>query len=824
MITLKFGGTSMGSAKWILNSADIIIGRAEKDRTSVIVSAVGGISNLLQESITKCITQDKSEHYAKQVKKVHEDICNDIQNELPAFNAKEVIDSITPIFEEYASLLRALVFIGECPISVHCRIMGMGELLVSPIMLAVLKAQKQQVALVDSRNVIFTNGLQYEGDPDIEKTVKKLSPYANREIEGNAQILLFPGFICTWKKDQPGLLGRNGSDFSAALIAKGLNSSRMEFWTDVDGIFTADPRIVKDAILVDNMTYEEAMELSFFGSKVLHPKTLTPLMSNGIETWSLNSHNPQARGTRIGTGPFESTGSVRGITSLKDVALMTVSGSGLKDKFGSAARIFQAVSRADVSMLLITQSSSEYSVSFCVKQVYAKKVTKELNTEFEYEIRAGDINPIEIVDDCAIISIVGDSMIEKRGVAGTFFDSLASVDVNILAIAQGSNERSISAVVEGSKGDIAVRIAHRFFFNTAQSIEVFIFGAGTIGGCLIDQIRDRQAKLAEQQIDIKVMAIGTIDGMIMNENGLDLANWQEELAQSEKKEASLDDILAFVEKTKPLNPVFVDCTAIASLPERYLDIFKAGMHIATPNKKANSMSMEYYNELRKTANAMHKRFLYETNVGAGLPVIDTLQNLIKSGDKLVAFSGIMSGSLSNIFGRLDEGLSFSEAVKEAKELRFTEPDPRDDLGGMDVARKVLIIAREAGMEVEIDDIVMERIYPADFDDSGSIDDFMNRLPQLDEYFAEKMASLKAQGKVMRMAGSIENGVCKVGVLEVDSSHPLYTIRGGENALVFTTERYAPIPLTIRGYGAGAGVTAAGVFGDILRSVSWNPQM
>ncbi len=824
MITLKFGGTSMGSAKWIINSADIIMGRAEKDRTSVIVSAVGGISNLLQESITKCITNDKSQYYAAQVKKIHEDICNDIEKEIPGFDAKKVLETIQPIFDEYTSLLKALVFIGECPVSVHCRIMGMGELLISPIMLAVLEAKKQKAALVDSRKVIFTNGLQYEGDPDIEKTVKKLAPYANGEIAGESQILLFPGFICTWKKDQPGLLGRNGSDFSAALIAKGLNSSRMEFWTDVDGIFTADPRIVKDAILVDNMSYEEAMELSFFGSKILHPKTLTPLMSNGIETWSLNSHNPDARGTRIGKGPFESTGPVRGITSLKDVALMTVSGSGLKDKFGSAARIFQAVSRAGVSMLLITQSSSEYSVSFCVKNVYAKKVTKELTSEFEYEIRAGDINPIGVLEDCAIVSIVGDSMIEKRGVAGTFFDSLASVDVNILAIAQGSNERSISAVVEGKSGDIAVRVAHRFFFNTAQSIEVFVFGAGTIGGCLIDQIRDRQAKLAEQQIDINVMAIGTIDGMIMNENGLDLTNWRDDLANSEVTEASLDDILAFVEKTKPLNPVFVDCTAAASLPERYLDVFKAGMHIATPNKKANSMSMEYYHELRNTANAMHKRFLYETNVGAGLPVIDTLQNLIKSGDKLVSFSGIMSGSLSNIFGRLDEGLSFSEAVKEAKELRFTEPDPRDDLGGMDVARKVLIIAREAGLNVEIDDIVMERIYPADFDDTGSIDEYMNNLSKLDDYFADKIAKLKKEGKVLRMAGSIQDGKCKVGVLEVDAENPLYTIRGGENALVFTTERYAPIPLTIRGYGAGAGVTAAGVFGDILRTVSWNPEV
>ncbi len=819
MVTLKFGGTSMGSAKWIINSADIIIGRAKKDRTSVIVSAVAGVSNLLQESITRCCIEDVALDFCKQVKKIHADICKDIQKEYSSFNSKAVLDTLSPIFTEYEKLLKAIVSFGECPTSIHCRIMGMGELLSAPIIVALLQAQKQKVALVDSRDVIFTNGSQKEGDPDNKKTMQALEPYANGKIEGKAKILIFPGFICTYKENQPGLLGRNGSDFSAALVAKGLHSKKMEFWTDVDGIFTADPRIVKDAILVDNMSYEEAMELSFFGSKILHPKTLTPLMTGGIETWSLNSHNVEARGTRIGKGPYASTGPVRGITCLKNVALVSVSGSGLKDKFGSAARIFQAVSRAGVSMLLITQSSSEYSISFCVKHAHANKVSKELNAEFEYEIRAGDINKIEVVDDCAIVSIVGDSMREKRGVAGTFFDALASCDVNILAIAQGSSERSISAVVQGSHGDIAVQIAHRFFFNTAQTIEVFLFGAGSIGGCLVDQIKDRQKNLAKHNIDIKVMAIAKSKYMVLDEQGVNLKNWRDTLASSKTK-TSVDEIITFVEKTKPLNPVFVDCSASEELSERYLDIIKANMHIATPNKKANSMSMDFYKELRTTANTHHKRFLYETNVGAGLPVIDTLQNLIKSGDSLVAFSGIMSGSLSYIFGRLDEGASFSEAVIEAKNKCFTEPDPRDDLGGMDVARKALIVAREAGMKLEIKDVVIERVFPKDFDDTGSIDTFMKNIPKLDAFFAEKIERLKKEGKVLRMAASIEKGICKVGVLEVDSSNPLYTIRGGENALVFLTERYAPIPLTIRGYGAGAEVTAAGVFGDVLRTVSW----
>ena len=471
-------------------------------------------------------------------------------------------------------------------------------------------------------------------------------------------------------------------------------------------------------------------------------------------------------------------------------------------------------------MLLITQSSSEYTISFCVKEDSADLIKETLTAEFDLEIREKIINPIDVHKDCAIVSIVGDRMKQRRGVASTFFDALASRDINILAIAQGASERSISAVINKEDGDTAVRIAHSFFFNTAQTIQVFAFGVGTIGGALIDQIRDQQKMLAEQKINIQVMALANINGMLLDANGLDLTNWRADIEKSPLK-SDLDEILKFVKETKPLNPIFVDCTASYDLPERYLDILNAGMHIATPNKRANSMSMDFYKKLRKTANSVNRRFLYETNVGAGLPIIDTLQNLFKSGDKLVGFNGIMSGSLSYIFGRLDEGATFSQAVLEAKEKRFTEPDPRDDLNGLDVARKALIIAREAGMSLELSDIKMNKIFPESFNDKGTTEEFLARLPEIDGYFAEKIASLKKEGKVLRMGASIENGSVSVGMLEVGADDPLYGVRGGENAFVFKTMRYTPIPLTVRGYGAGAGVTAAGVFGDVLRIVSWN---
>ncbi|MCR5218907.1 bifunctional aspartate kinase/homoserine dehydrogenase I [Treponema sp.] len=826
MLTLKFGGTSMGSARRILDSTDIMIGRAETDRISVVVSAVAGVSNKLQAAIDGCVAGGVAASYVSELRSIHQDICAEIKSTLSAFDSQPVLAKIEEHLVELDKLLTGISSFGECPSGVHCRIMGMGELMCAPIVEAVLLAKKQSVILLDSRKFIYTTGDQKEGDPDYSHCADAFADYRDGSAP-MAQILLFPGFICSWisgtgAKPVMGLLGRNGSDFSAAIVGSCLGSSKVEFWTDVDGIYTADPRIIKDAVLVKDMSYEEAMELSFFGSKVLHPKTLAPLAAKNIEAWSLNSHNPASRGTRIARGPFvdEKSGPVRGISCLKDCAMISVTGAGMKGRKGMASRIFSVVGNAGISVLLITQSSSEYTVSFCVRKAYAQKVQDILKAEFALEISTKLLNPIEVYDDLAIVSIIGDAMKQKRGVAGTFFDSLASRDINIKAIAQGSSERSISAVIKAEDGDMAVRVVHQFFFNTVQSIQVYAFGAGTIGGTMLDQINEQHDILLEQGIDVRVMAIANIDGMIFNADGIELNGWRDKV-KADGKKTNLDEILEFVKETKPLNPIFVDCTASYDLPERYIDILKTGMNIATPNKRANSMSMDFYHKLRETANEMHVRFLYETNVGAGLPIIDTLQNLFKSGDKLTGFNGIMSGSLSYIFGKLDEGKKFSEAVLEAKELRYTEPDPRDDLKGTDVARKALIIARESGMEIELEDIEMRSIFPEGFSLEGTTEEFLKKLPELDSYFADKMAALKKENKVLRMGASIKDGKVSVGMLEVGPEDPLYGVRGGENAFVFHTARYTPIPLTVRGYGAGAGVTAAGVFGDILRTVSWN---
>ncbi len=831
MLTLKFGGTSMGNARRILDSTDIVIEQQQKERVSVIVSAVAGVSNKLQESIDGSIRGENPERFVKDLRSVHLEICRELQSKLPGFDSDAVMKSLEDKFVELQNLLTAVVAFGECTDTAHCRIMGMGELLCVPIVEAVLLAKKQSVIVLNSRKFIMATGNQKEASADYAKTAELLRPYCDGEYKSQTRILLMPGFVCSWIPGEgaepiPGLLGRNGSDFSAAIVGACMGAKKVQFWTDVDGIYTADPRIVKDAILVDDMTYEEAMELAFFGSKVLHPKTLAPLAAKGIEAWSLNSLNKSARGTRIGKGPFESSKEgvnfVRGISCLKKTSIISVSGSGMRDRTGIAGRIFDAVSRAGISVLLITQSSSEYTISFCVRDESAGRAKEAIANEFDLEIQDGVINPVEIYSNCAIVSIVGDGMKKQLGVASRFFDSLANAGVSILAIAQGSSERSISAVIDGEMGDIAVRMAHNFFFHTAQSIQVFAFGAGNIGGTLLDQIGEQQESLLSQGIDIKVMAISTVDGLMIDENGIDLKTWRETTKKMPLK-TSVDEILKFVREKKPLNPVFVDCTASYDLPERYLDILEAGMSIATPNKRANSMTMDFYKKLRTVANKKRRRFLYETNVGAGLPIIDTLQNLFRSGDKLTRFTGIMSGSLSYIFGRLDEGVPFSQAVIEAKEKRYTEPDPRDDLNGMDVARKGLIIAREAGYDIELTDVEVLKVFPDDFDTSGSTEEFLKRLPQVDDYFKKKIEGLKKQNKVLRMGATVQDGKCTVGMFEVGPEDPLYAVKGGENAFVFHTARYQPIPLTVRGYGAGAGVTAAGVFGDILRTVSFNTE-
>ncbi|HEY0768404.1 MAG TPA: bifunctional aspartate kinase/homoserine dehydrogenase I [Steroidobacteraceae bacterium] len=812
----KFGGSSVADADCFRKVA-AILESVPAARLAVVLSACRGVTDALLRLVALAERQDEGfRGELAQLRARHAAIAEEV---LTPAAAQLYLAGFDRDCHDLLGILHSVKLTRAAARNVSDLIAGYGEIWSTRLFQSFFEERARRpgaVRWLDARRVVVAEwgplgpGIQWV---ESRANLKALVP---ADFSGT---LVITGFVASDLRGVQTTLGRNGSDFSASIFAALLGASEIHIWTDVDGVLSADPRRVPDATVIDSLSYSEAMELAYFGAKVIHPQTMAPAVKDGIPIWIRNTFAPDKVGTLICARPSSAL-PVKGITSIERVALINLEGTGMIGVPGTAHRLFGALREEGISVILISQGSSEHSICCAIPQEQAERAATVVRRAFERELQEGHIQSVDVDPDLAILAVVGDGMAGTPGIAGKVFAALGTSGVSVRAIAQGASERNISAVVEGRSATRALRAVHAGFYLSPHTISIGVIGPGTVGAVLLEQLASQSERLREQcKLDLRVRGVLGSQRMLLADPGVELGNWRARYQQS----GTAADVTRFVEHVRVdylPHTVLLDCTASAAIAGCYADWLAAGIHIVTPNKKANSADLAYYHRLHQARRAGAAHYLYEATVGAGLPVVHTLRDLRETGDEITSIEGIFSGTLAYLFNVYDGRVSFSEIVHEARQRGFTEPDPRDDLSGMDVARKLIILGREMGLKLELQDVKVESLVPAELT-SGSIEEFMAQLPRYDGAFGQRLQAARSRAKVLRYTGTLTAaGEATVGLRELDARHAFANIALTDNVVRFATRRYCDNPLIVQGPGAGPEVTAGGVFADLLRLAAY----
>lgn len=806
MKVLKFGGTSVGTVKSLTHVKRIV--ESEEEPVIVVVSALGGITDMLIATARMASKGDTSylQNYAKIIER-HNDVINGM---VPKDKLLDVHSVVDPLLEELGNIYRGVALIKDLSSRSLDIIVSYGERLSSAIISRIIDSAQY----FDSRNFIKTVRQFNKHVVDFPTTESLVRSVLDRF---SGKVAVVPGFISSDKENGDITnLGRGGSDYTASIIAASLNARLLEIWTDVDGFMTADPRVISNAYVIDQLSFVEAMELCNFGAKVVYPPTIYPVFHKNIPIIIKNTFNSAAPGTKISNDVVhEDSRAIKGISSISDTSLVTVSGLGMVGVIGINSRIFQCLAQNGISVFLVSQASSEHNTTFALKSDDADLAVAVLNKEFEKEIEIGEITSITAEKNLATVAVVGENMKHTPGIAGKLFNSLGRSGISVIACAQGASETNISFVVNGDNLRKTLNVIHdSFFLSEYQVLNLFIVGVGHVGKRLIEQIRHQQSNLKDNKaLELNVVGIANSHHCIFDRNGIDIEHYADILGKSEMV-ASPTTICDEIIKMNIFNPVFVDCTATKDIAAMYDRLLSHNVNVVAANKLAASSKYDNYKKLKQIARKRDVKFLFETNVGAGLPIINTINSLINSGDKILKIEAVLSGTLNYIFNVLSEKVPLSKAVMMAKEAGYSEPDPREDLSGKDVVRKLVILSREAGYRIETEDVKKNLFVPESLM-QGTTEDFFKNITSIDDEFEKKRAATAQSGRALRFVARLENGEATVGLEEVAPDSPFYSLESSNNVILITTERYKEYPMEIKGYGAGAEVTAAGVFADII---------